>query len=86
MTNAELDALAKGLTKAQRRAVLSGGYYDDDTLYGSERMMFERLRAKGLYVPAGITRYRTPDVVLSPLGLALRNHLRAQEGSAGGGS
>ncbi len=76
MTNAELDALAKGLEPEQKVAILRANERDV-----SERDYMPFFgRSKGLFVIA-------PGwgcLEMTPLGLALRNHLRAQEGSAGG--
>lgn len=78
MTNAELDALAKGLTRAQRKAIVEAKWNEPSgewialAMFPADR----NLRAKGL-----TNGWRCG---LTPLGLALRNHLRAQEGSAGG--
>lgn len=70
MTSAELDALAKSLTKAQRAAL------DDLHISGSAAQSVMKL---------GLTcGHLSEFVAVTALGLALRNHLRAQEGSAGG--
>jgi hypothetical protein len=102
MTNAELDALAKGLTITQRRDLTErwGQFVDCDELSGhrgpdeftADMLLdgFAELRSvepDDLEDPFAWERGIEPGgmvYVLTPLGLALRDYLRAQEGSAGG--
>lgn len=90
MTNAELDALAKGLSEKQKAMLLESGP-DDITgeeglgveIHGSQYRIARALEAAGL----GSHTHGDPYFDMywnNALGLALRNHLRAQEGSAGG--
>lgn len=78
MTNAELDALAKGLSDAEKAWMLDPVRLDSESsqIAAADPEWDECARL-------GLADYWTDQ--LTPLGLALRNHLRAQEGSAGGG-
>lgn len=105
MTNAELDALAKGLTKAQREAVMwmnDDGTPREHDKSAPREVSFWAIRQRlegdpskevaktySLCSRADGERKRghiwPPNTwALTPLGLAIRSHLRAQEGSAGG--
>lgn len=69
--------LARGLSEAQRRAIIAA----PETLFGADRVLPLRnrwstkvvlnLRKKGICEPDDISRDR-----LTPLGLAVRNHLQ----------
>lgn len=77
MNNAELDALAKGLSMHQRHRLRAE---EDGWQFGSRWLPASLALDSGVVSQAGWREtYR-----LTPLGLQLQSHLRAQEGSAGG--
>lgn len=71
----DLDKLAKSLTKAQREAVLSA----KDMMSHHGGYPYFTVRHTGEPWPFGIAQFLTLKTDrLTPLGLALRNHLKGQ--------
>jgi len=77
MTDPQIEKLAKGLTKAQRDAVLLRPRgYPEDHCYAHHLGTYNRLRTLGL------AERVSSNVVLrlTPLGLALRAHIAKENG------
>ena len=71
----DLDKLAKSLTMAQREAVVSA----KDMVSNHEGYPYFTVRHTGELWPCGIAEFLTLKTDrLTPLGLALRNHLKGQ--------
>lgn len=71
----DLDKLAKSLTKAQREAIMSAR----DIMSHHGGYPYFTVRNTGEMWPCGIAQFLTLKTDrLTPLGIALRNHLKGQ--------
>lgn len=73
----DLDKLARGLTKAQRRA-LQRGRFPDHCAYNREHPVFSAMERKGFLLFRHIIAGKG-DFCLTPLGLALKAHIEKTE-------
>ena len=73
MTRAEIEGVAKGLTGAQRAAIVNA--YQQRKPAGGQQ--FWTVDITGKPWPEGITQYRSTNTdTLTPLGIAVRDFLR----------
>ena len=73
----DVAAIAVGLTKAQRRSILHA--YQTRKPAGGQQFWTVDITCQPW--PEGVAQYRSPNTdTLTPLGLAVRQHLTDQEG------